>query len=1422
MTPRARYLLVLSLGLVVSLGCPSADNSGPGPVAVDRVTVSPATVNLLVGAQQPLSATALAATGAPIAGKVAAWSSNNTTAATVSATTGLVTAVGPGSAVITAVIDGKTGQATVEVSVPLRRLTVMTSGTGEGTVTSSPAGISCTRTGGTQSGTCTFEFPLGTTVVLTATPGSVDMAFTGWGGTGCGNAGTCQFTMDQARQTTASFVPRHTFTLAATGTGNGTTTSSEATLTCDWVAGQTTTLCRRDMPEGSVVTLGATPAPGHQFTGWAGGGCSGTGACQVTVTQEVTVTAGFTRPAGLSVSLASPGRVVSTPAGIDCQRGEGAPQSGTCQAIYPPGTAVSLNPVAPANYVFAEWGGSCGGGAECVVTMTNDRAVLATFHRISVITIFGGGQGTGRVTSNPAVIDCTLVAGAQTGPVCSVGRAIGTVYTLTATPGPGMGFVGWAGAACAGTGTCQFALAEPVQVVAIFAPLVTVTVTTAGGGNGGVTSTPTGINCTRAGGTQSGSCSTSVLQGEQVTLTATPAGGGGFSGWTGGGCAGTGQCVLYPSAAQAVTATFSAGGVPGLGTGFGATQFVLVNPGAFTMGSNTGFAPEQPAHPVTLTTGFLIQRTEVTQGQWRQVMGTSPSSFGACGDLCPVENVSWQEVQQFLAALNAQDPGKQYRLPTEAEWEFAARAGTTGDYSGTAPLDQLAWYAVNSSNQTHAVAQKLPNAWGLYDVHGNAREWTSNWYEAYTASAKTDPAGPPSGAERVLRGGPFDGTAASVRSAVRARYLPTARDNTSGFRLARSLPSLGAAPTGRSFTVTQNGALPVPQQVSITAATGGIGNLVATTSYQSGSGWLSATLGGANTPATLTLLPLTTNLSPGTYQATVRVSGANVNPVNIAVTLQVNAAPLALNLTIPLAYLTQAVQRPDHGVELVSGRDAMLRVFAVANTPTGVKPRVRAKLWHGNTEVWGSFIGEDVPPIQVNEGSLATSWDIVVPGHLIVPGLRFRVDVDPDGIVPETNEADNEFPLSGSPLPVAVRDMPPFRVRLVPIQFTSSGIPSGPAGNATPGNAESYLTELRRMMPVDSYTVEVRAPFNAGVVLDRNNANGGWSSLLNAILGLRNFGDANFSGYYYGVVRLPYQLPGITGIGYVPPNAGSGFKAAVGWDDPGGRAETFAHEIGHNMGRLHVPCGGAGNPDPGYPHSGGRIGAWGVDLASQQVYAPSSSYDLMSYCSPEWVSDYTWNALVNWRASFPLAAPVAATAAPGDGLLIWGRATPSGLILEPAFPAPINPGSLLVTGAWQVEARDATGQLLASARFDAAEVVDLPTGPESHFAAVLPLPPGTTDQVASIRVSGPAGVVVRNAGTAGSPPPDPVATTLAGVRRRITWDASRFTAALVRDPVSGDVLAIARNGVADIATAGGDLDIDLSDGVRTLRFRIPR
>jgi formylglycine-generating enzyme required for sulfatase activity len=201
------------------------------------------------------------------------------------------------------------------------------------------------------------------------------------------------------------------------------------------------------------------------------------------------------------------------------------------------------------------------------------------------------------------------------------------------------------------------------------------------------------------------------------------------------------------------------------------------------MGSTTGQADEKPVRQVTINYSFYMGKYEVTQAQWQTVMGDNPSNFKDCGN-CPVEQVSWDDAQKFIQGLNRVNDGYTYRLPTEAEWEYACRAGTTGDYAGT--LGEMAWYSENSGSKTHTVGGKQPNAWGLADMHGNVWEWCQDWYHETYYGAPTDGSAWLSGGEqkyRVVRGGSWSGLASRTSFASRGHNKPDLRNLNDGFRV---------------------------------------------------------------------------------------------------------------------------------------------------------------------------------------------------------------------------------------------------------------------------------------------------------------------------------------------------------------------------------------------------------------------------------------------------------------------------------------------------------------------------------------------------------------------------------------------------------------------------------------------------------------
>ncbi|MDR2301492.1 MAG: formylglycine-generating enzyme family protein [Deltaproteobacteria bacterium] len=238
-------------------------------------------------------------------------------------------------------------------------------------------------------------------------------------------------------------------------------------------------------------------------------------------------------------------------------------------------------------------------------------------------------------------------------------------------------------------------------------------------------------------------------------------------------------------------------------------EFILIPSGSFTMGADKNFEDayddETPPHRVTIAKPFYLGKYEVTQAQWTAVMGSNPSKFKDLNN--PVEKVSWLDAQEFIKRLNAMEGHNRYRLPTEAQWEYAARAGSNTTYSFGEEADDLglyAWYGKNSGKKPHPVGQLKPNGWGLNDMHGNVSEWVQDWWgeRYYSYSPVSDPTGPSSGTHRVLRGGNCEFSDKAARSASRGTSPSDHQDMDNGLRLALSLEERAEDAIGASGLVS--------------------------------------------------------------------------------------------------------------------------------------------------------------------------------------------------------------------------------------------------------------------------------------------------------------------------------------------------------------------------------------------------------------------------------------------------------------------------------------------------------------------------------------------------------------------------------------------------------------------------------------------
>ncbi len=497
---------------------------------------------------------------------------------------------------------------------------------------------------------------------------------------------------------------------------------------------------------GETVTLKAVPNIGYSFKNWSGDVSGSTNPATVTMEADKAVTANFAPMTYSLTASATDGSITRRP---DRPR-------------YDYGETVTLEAVPNKGYRFTNWSGNLSGNTNPAnVVMEADKTVTASFALRTYNLIATAVDGS--VTKNPDKMSYNH----------------GETVVLEAAPNTGYSFKNWSGDLSGNTNPVAVVMEADTTVAANFA-LRTYTLTIAAG-DGSVRKTPGRANYNR---------------GQTVILEALPNTGYSFTNWSGDLSGNTNPATLVMDSDKAVTASFAlTAKASDVVTNSIGMKLVYVPAGSFMMGSGSSvealsseydekqwlFEGEFPQHPVRISKGFWIGQTEVTQGQYESVMSARPWSGKAYVQEDfdnPAVYVSWDDAVEFCRRLS-QKEGKTYRLPTEAQWEYACRAGAATQFSfgdSHLPLGDYAWFDGNADavrqDYAHTAGQKKSNRWGIYDMHGNVFEWCSDYYHKgyYSNSSDVDPAGPESGISRSVRGGSWDNRASYLRCSYRAGY----------------------------------------------------------------------------------------------------------------------------------------------------------------------------------------------------------------------------------------------------------------------------------------------------------------------------------------------------------------------------------------------------------------------------------------------------------------------------------------------------------------------------------------------------------------------------------------------------------------------------------------------------------------------------
>ena len=575
-------------------------------------------------------------------------------------------------------------------------------------------------------------------------------------------------------------------------------------------------------------------------------------------------------------------------------------------------------------------------------------------------------------------------------------------------------------------------------------------------------------------------------------------------------------------------------------------------------------------------------------------------------------------------------------------------------------------------------------------------------------------------------------------------------------------------------------------------------------------------------PANIASRIITTAVRTGTYYA--RVSDYwNNGGCDLGYNLTVATRPDPLyfpfmasssNLAISGLEVTQSVQRPDNSVPLVAGRRTMLRVYAYSFTGAPVSNvRVSVAATQNGVPLLGSplVIGPQTAPTSPSRASLPGSFNVELPsnwlsGAVVITATAYQ------GSLPYPNSSSTSLTLN-------FNSVPTLNIKVVPIQYTA------PGGQVYPAPSTDTISDwIMRAYPINSISLTFHAsyPFSSGDLTQVST----WYTLLQNIYTLKVTEKAPASQVYFGLIptmngSVTWFTSGTSGLGYVGTRAAIGLELSATRWGPDATGQNTAHEIGHNLGRYHAPCGAVANPDPSYPsyppYPSGSIGQFGLDIPKGVLWNPATTYDLMSYCDPLWVSDYTYQGLYSNQVAY--GAAVLGASAPG--LFIRGVfSSTDAVTLQPIYALSLPPSDLPASSDYQVELLDAQGQVVAAHPVPVLEAdIDPGGGTFRSISAVVPRPAQPVATVRLVRagqavaekaVAG-AGVGVQAAPTVTRQPGGPITLTWSGAANpalvRYSADGGQTWTTLGVDVLGGEFTV----DPATLPNAGtGDFEVTLA------------